>query len=260
MRGLILLLATLISFSSSADSGLPFMKDIAGDADLPRPWGIGFDFYTMDQDYDIKSLTFALPGVSLGDPSDIKVTNEVKHYDIQADAWLLPFLNVFGIVGRVGIDTVVDFSTADIQGLPPGVSLGQLPVSFNGTVWGAGFTLAYGTQNWFTSVTTVFSKTNTSGDLSSKVKSTAIQPRIGLLRNGWRFWVGGMYLDTDEKHSGDFTLPFLGAVPFEVELKTQDNWNYVVGAGYEFSDRFNLSFEAGFGNRTHSLLNLNTRF
>ena len=260
MRSLILLLATLMSFSSSADSGLPFMKDLAGDADLPRPWGIGFDFYTMDQDYDIRSLSFELPGVSIGDPSDIKVTNEVKHYDIQVDAWLLPFLNVFGIVGRVGIDTLVDFSPADIQGLPPGIDLGVLPVSFNGTVWGGGFTLIYGSETWFASVTTSFAKTNTSGGLNSKVNSTSVQPRIGLLKNGWRFWVGGMYLDTDEKHSGDFNLPFLGEVPFAVELNTRDNWNYAVGAGYAFGGRFNLSLEAGFGDRTHTLLNLNTRF
>ena len=77
MRGLILLLAVLVPLSSSAD-GLPFLKDLAGDADLPRPWGVGFDFFTMDQDYDIKSLDFALPGVSIGDPSQIKVTNQVK--------------------------------------------------------------------------------------------------------------------------------------------------------------------------------------
>ena len=262
MRGLILLLAALLPLSSMADSSLPFLKDMAGDRDLPRPWGIGFDFYTMDQDYDIKDLTFALPGVSIGDPEDIAVTNEVKHYDIQADAWLLPFLNVFGIVGRVSIDTLVDFSQADIQGLPPGIGLGTIPVSFNGTVWGGGFTLAYGSEKWFTSVTTTFTKTSTSGDLDSKVNSTSVQPRIGLLRNGFRFWVGGMYLDTDEKHSGvfDLGLPGLNAVPFEVELKTKDSWNYAVGAGYVFNDRFNLSLEAGFGNRTHSLFNFNFRF
>lgn len=259
MRGLILLLAALIPLSSSAD-GLPFLKDLAGDADLPRPWGVGFDFFTMDQDYDIKNLEFALPGVTIGDPSQIKVTNEVKHYDIQADAWILPFLNVFGLGGRVSIDTAVDFSDADVMGLP--FPLGTLPVSFNGTVWGGGFTLAYGTERWFTTVTTTFTRTSTSGDLDSKVSSTSVQPRIGLLKNGWRFWVGGMYLDTDEKHEGvfDLGLPGLNAVPFAVELQTKDSWNYTVGAGYEFNDRFNLSFEAGFGNRTHSLFNLNFRF
>lgn len=259
MRALILLLVALIPLSSSAD-GLPFMKDLAGDMDLPRPWGVGFDFFTMDQDYDIKSLTFALPGVGLGDPSKIKVTNEVQHIDIKGDAWILPFLNVFGIIGHVNIDTRVDFSDVEITGLP--FALGTLPVSFNGTVYGGGFTLAYGTDRWFTSVTTTFTSTSTSGDLDSKVSSTAIQPRIGLLRDSWRFWGGAMYLNTDEKHSGvfDLGLPGLDAVPFAVELSTQDHWNYAVGVGYVFNDRADLSFEAGFGSRTHTLFNFNVRF
>jgi hypothetical protein len=69
-----------------------------------------------------------------------------------------------------------------------------------------------------------------------------------------------MYLDTDEKHSGDFDLPYIGPVPFEVELVTQDNWNYTTGIGYAFTDRANLSFEVGFGSRTHTLFNFNVRF
>jgi hypothetical protein len=260
MRCLILLLAVLLPLSSVADSSLPFMKDMAGDRELPRPWGIGLDFYTMDQDYDIKDLSFALPGVSVGDPTKIKVTNEVQHFDIKGDVWLLPFLNVFGLVGRVDTDTIVDFSEAEIDGLPGGITLGELPFSFDGTVYGLGFTLAYGSETWFTSLTTAYTTTSTSGDLESSVDTLSVQPRIGLLRSNWRFWVGGMYLDTDEKHSGVFELPFIGDVPFSVELVTQDNWNYTAGAGYVFSDKANLSFELGFGNRTHTLFNFNYRF
>lgn len=260
MRGLILLLAVLLPLSSSAESSLPFMKDRVGDRELPRPWGIGLDFYTMDQDYDIKDLKFILPGVSVGDPSAIEVSNDVQHFDFKGDVWLLPFLNVFGIVGRMSTDTVVDFSKAEIEGLPGGITLGNLPVSFDGTVYGLGFTLAYGTESWFTSLTTTWTETSTSGDLDSSVQSLSAQPRIGLLRDKWRFWVGAMYLDTDEKHSGIFELPFIGDVPFSIELVTQDSWNYTGGVGYVFSDRANLSFELGFGNRTHTLFNFNYRF
>lgn len=234
------------------------MKDMVGDRELPRPWGIGIDFYTMDQKYDIKDLSFSLPGVSLGDPSNIKVTNEVQHFDFQGDAWILPFLNVFGVIGKVDIDTVVDFSQVQITGLP--FSLGELPVKFDGTVYGGGFTLAYGTEKWFSSVTTTFTKTNTSGDLDSKVNSTSVQPRFGILRNSWRFWVGAMYLKTDETHSGNFDIPYIGPVPFSVELETADKWNYVVGAGYAFTDRAALRLEYGFGNRNHTLFNFNVRF
>jgi len=260
MRSLILILAILLPLSSPADSSLPFMKDRVGDTQLPRPWGLGLDFYTMDQDYDIKDLKFILPGVSVGDPSAIEVSNDVQHFDFKGDVWLLPFLNVFGLVGRMDTNTGVDFSEADIQGLPPGISLGKLQVSFDGTVYGLGFTLAYGTENWFTSLTTTWTETSTSGDLDSSVQSLSVQPRIGLLRDKWRFWVGAMYLDTDGKHSGIFALPYICDVPFSIELVTQDSWNYTGGVGYVFSDRADLSFEIGFGNRTHTLFNFTYRF
>ncbi len=260
MRRLIFLLSTLIPLSAAAESTLPYMQDLAGDAKLPRPWGISLDFYTMDQDYSIQDLTFDLPipGVGLGDPSDIKATNEVMHFDLKADVWLLPFLNVFALVGKVDTDTTVDFSEAEITGLP--FELGTLPVSFDGIVYGGGFTLAYGTENWFTSATTTYTSTDISGDFKSSVDSFTVQPRIGLISGNWTYWAGAMYLDVDEQHSGVIELPYIGDADFSVDLVTTDNWNYSVGVSHYFSEHANLSFEVGFGNRTHTLFNFNYRF
>ena len=258
MRRLLVLLAILVPLSSQADSSLPFMKDLAGDKQLPRPWGIGLDFYTMDQDYDISDLQFVLPGVSLGDPSQIEATNEVMHFDLKADAWLFPFLNVFGLVGQVDTDTTVDFSKAEIIGLP--FDLGKLPFSFDGLVYGGGFTLVYGSDSWFTSVTTAYTTTDISGSLKSSVNTLSVQPRIGLIRNNWTFWAGGMYLDVDESHKGTIELPFIGDVQFAVDLEARDEWNYSAGVAHYFNDRASLSFEVGFGNRTHTLFNFNVRF
>lgn len=260
MRTLVILLALIMPLTASAESSLPFMKDMVGDRSLPRPWGIGVDFYTMDQDYDIDNLIFVLPGVSVGDPSEIGVTNEVQHFDIKGDVWLLPFLNVFGVLGRVDVTTTVDFSTADIVGLPPGVSFGKLPVNFDGWVYGGGVTLAFGGERWFTSLTSTYTKTDTSSGLNSTVRSISHQPRVGLIHDNWRFWLGAMYLDVDENHDGVFELPYIGDVPFAVDLVTRDHWNYGVGVSHSFSDRAELSFEVGVGDRTHTLFNFTGRF
>lgn len=258
MRRLMILLTAFLPLSVIADSALPFMKGLAGDNQLPRPWGISVDYYTMDQDYDIDNLQFALPGVSLGDPSLIDVTNDVEHWDLKADAWLLPFLNVFGIIGRVESDTIVDLSKVEIVGLP--FSLGKLPFSFDGDVYGLGFTLVYGTDKWFAAATTTYTDTDVTGDLNSSVTSLSVQPRVGIIVKSLQFWVGGMYLDVDEKHSGTVELPFIGDVPFAVDLVTTDHWNYTVGITDNFTDRLNMSFELGFGPRNHTLLSLNYRF
>ena len=65
MRSLILALALLMPFTANAESRLPFLKDkVPDDVELPLPWGIGLDFYTMEQEYDIDFLSFDLPGIA----------------------------------------------------------------------------------------------------------------------------------------------------------------------------------------------------
>jgi hypothetical protein len=266
MRRVLFALVLMVPLGVSAESRLPFWKDKVGDVELPLPWGIGIDFYTMDQDYDIEFLDFDVPGISLDDPSLLDVTNEVQHVDIKLDAWILPFLNVFGILGHVESDTAIDLSRAPVQGLP--FPLDTLLVSTDGTVLGLGFTLAYGNENWFTSLTTTFTDTDLGGNFDSKVKSTTVQPRLGMTRGPWQFWVGGLYLDTEETHRGTVELPLavvngvptLVPVPFNVVLGGADDWNTALGVRHVFSEHASLSFEVGFGNRDHTLFNYTYRF
>lgn len=258
MRHVLLALLLTAPGLAAAESALPFMRDLAGDRDLPRPWGIGLDFYTMDQDYGIDALSFSLPGVTLPDPSRIAVENEVQHFDIKADVWLLPFLNLFAVLGHVESDTVVDLSSAPIVGLP--VPLGKLPIATDGTVWGVGATLAFGGDDWFGSLTATYTDTDLGGDFDSSAETVTLAPRVGLIRGQWTAWLGAMYLDTEETHDGSIALPGIGQVPFAVVLGTSDEWNTMVGAGYHFSDQTSLSFEVGFGGRTHTLFNFSYRF
>lgn len=259
MRRLLpLLLSLLLPLGASAESRLPFWQDRVGDVELPLPFGIGLDFYTMDQNYDIDYLDFDLPGISLDDTSLLAVTNEVQHFDLKLDAWILPFLNVFGIVGQLQSETVIDLSKAPVQGLP--FPLGELAVDSDGTVLGLGFTLVYGNENWFTSLTTTFTDTDLGGNFESSVTSTTIQPRIGLVRQNWQFWVGGLYLDTEETHRGKVELPVLGLIDFDVVLGGADDWNTAIGVRHEFSKKAALTFEVGFGDREHTLFNFNYRF
>ena len=242
------------------NSGPLFMKHLVDEGDFFEPWGIGLDFFTMDQQYDISSLQFQLPGVALPDPSLLEIDNNVDHLDIKFDVWLTPFLNLFAIIGHVEAETIVDFSKAPITGLP--VPLTQLPISYDGTVYGGGATLVYGSENWFTSLTTTWTDTDLGGQFESSVSSFSAQPRLGLVRDKWQFWVGGMYLDTEEDHRGTIQLPIPGVppVPFSVELETSDEWNYAVGVSHVFSSRAHVSLEIGTGDRDHTLFNYTLRF
>jgi hypothetical protein len=236
------------------------MKDMLGDREFFEPWGVGVDIYTMQQGYGIVDLEFALPGVEIGDPSLIDVTNDVQHVDLKFDAWITPFLNVFALVGRVDADTYVDFSKLPVQGLP--FPLGSIPVSYDGTVYGAGINLIYGTENWFVALNNTWTDASLSGDFNSSVKAYAAQPRVGLIKDKWTFYVGGMYLDTEEKHQGTIQLPIpsLPPIPFKVELESAEKWNYAVGVMHVFSPKAQVLLEIGFGDRDHTLLNFTYRF
>ncbi|HKJ18164.1 MAG TPA: hypothetical protein VJ984_12490 [Xanthomonadales bacterium] len=253
-------MCSLPTFAADGDNGPLFMKDLVEGEEFFAPWGVGVDFFTMDQPYKIKSLQFELPGVSLPDPSLLDIDNDIQHFDLKLDAWLTPFLNVFGLIGYVDADTVVDFSQAPITGLP--IPLTALPISYDGTVYGGGFTLIYGTENWFAAATTTYTDADLGGDFDSSVTTFTVQPRIGLIRDKWQIWGGGMYLDTEEDHSGTISLPIPGVppVPFNVELEGAEKWNYAVGIGHTFSPNAHLSFEYGFGDRDHTLFNFTLRF
>jgi len=256
----LLLLLPLTTNAGESGYGPLFMKDLVDEGDFFAPWGIGVDFFTMKQDYKIKSLDFQIPGIGDIDPSLIDVTNNLATYDVKMDVWVTPFLNVFGLIGRLNAHTYVDLSKVTIPGLP--VSLGTLPVSYDGTVYGGGVNLVYGTQKWFAALNNTWTNTSLNGDFDSSVSSFTIQPRLGIIVDGWTLWGGGMWLDTSEKHSGTISLPVPGwpPVPFNVELQTLNRWNYAVGIGRIFSPQATLAFEVGFGDRTHTLFNFTYRF
>ncbi len=243
-----------------AQSALPFMRDQVGDRWLPPPFGIGVDIFTMDQDYQIDSLQFTLPGVSLPDPSVLEVKNEILHTDVKLDVWLFPFLNVFGIFGHIEGDTLVDLGNVPITipGLP--IAIRTLPVEYSGQVYGGGATLAYGGEHWFASVTGTYAETDLSGDFDSSVDSLTWQPRVGYVNGSWQFFAGGYFIDAEERHTGVFALPGVGGVPFDVQLSSDDGFSPSAGVHYYFGDTAEATLEFGGGDRDITLLNLALRF
>jgi hypothetical protein len=245
----------LASMSARADSWLPFGRDWAGDAKLPRPYGVSIDAFAMHQDYEIQSLSFTLPGVTLPDPGAIDVENRLNHQDLKFDAWVLPFLNVFGFVGHVNARTLVDLRTAQAP-----VPLGILPVKYSGEVFGGGLTLAYGGEHWLAAVTGSYADSRLEGDFDSSVHSTIFQPRVGWVQGPWVFWGGAMFLDVSEHHEGRIVLGPLGSVPFDVVLSEASHWNPTAGLRYSFGEAAEISLEFGAGHRDTTLLNFGFRF
>ena len=243
-----------------ARADLPFLKSLAGDTELPGTYGIGIDLLRLRQDYAVQNVEIGLPGLVIPDPSVLDVNSRVDFIDIKLDAWVFPFLNVFGIIGALDGDTTVDLSAISLPQLP--VPLGSVDIDYDGSVFGAGFTSVYGTDRWFASLTATYTDTSLDGDFTSTVETISLQPRIGKRYTGGAWWVGATYLNSEEEHSGviDLGIPNLPALPFDVELESSEEWNLNVGAQVEHNKNIHTLLEVGFSDRIHVLANLTWRF
>ena len=280
-RKLFVLVAMALPFAAQADA--LFGNGMAGDRYLPRTWGIGIDYFEMSQPYQIDSLslvdTLDTPGgpvpVDLAaallngqDPSVLDVNNDIRHGDIKVDVWVLPFLNVFGVYGQIDGHTHIDLRALGLP-LPPQTN--SMTINYDGDVFGGGIVLAFGGDKWFSSVTATATDTSLGGDFKSSVSATTIQPRVGLrFGDHTEVWLGGYFIDSEEKHSGtiDLELGLVGgALPvdgqdavFAVDLSQQEDFNFSIGTHMMLSEAWEATVEVGAGDRRTVLANFTYRF
>jgi len=247
----------LVRAAEEGASGLfPLGKAMAGGEELPLPFGIAATFHYQEQEYSLSRMTVSLPGYDLSQATGIDIDNEIIEGDVKLDLWLLPFLNVFGLVGTLDGETVADLS--DFQ-------LGSLTIDYDGIVYGAGITLAGGVDNLFGSFTALYTDTNLD-QTDSSVTAWVLSPRIGVttrvpgLGRPLALWGGTMYQQTDEEHRGSITAPVLGSFTFDVELEERSAWNFLVGASAELTDHWNLELEVGAGDRSQVTATATCRF
>lgn len=214
-------------------------------ADRPAPAGFGLTLYNQTQDMHITSLDVQLPGLDPQTLGNLPVDNNTTTYHLKADYWVLPFLDVYAIFGQLKGSTTVTLSGVDL-GLP--ITLNKLVVDYDGWVYGGGITLAGGWDRYFATVTFDYNQTDLDVSTSS-VESWVVTPRVGFYDGPAAVYVGGMYQQAEERHEGVFTMPYLGAIPYEVELEQTEEWNYLVGLTAGVGQHWQLTVEGFFGNR-----------
>jgi hypothetical protein len=224
--------------------------------ELPNPFGVGITVYDQTQGYEIDRLEVGLPGLDPEVLQDLDVDNHTTSYHLRLDYWLLPFLNVFGLVGQIDGKTTVDLQGIDI-GLP--VPINDLTVEYEGTAYGLGFVLAGGWKRFFATVEYYYTETDLDVSTSS-VEATVIMPTVGYRTEGGALWIGAMYQDAQEHHQGNFELPYVGAVPFDVMLQEAEPWNYMVGATAGLGEHWVMILQGGFGKRDAAQVTLEYRF
>lgn len=276
---------------TASTSVLPFLGDEARKRgyDLPEPFGININYMDIRQNINVDSINFT--GLALGPNGEIPLDNafkinvghtreKSKTETVKLDAWLLPFMNVYGLVGytdghsisQIGVGLTTKngevFHPADLQNL-------KFKLDFKGTTYGIGTTLVGGVGNWFTAVDANYTQTQFD-ILDGSIDAFTVSPRVGyrfttpgvdamhLPSGKLNVWVGSMYQDVQQEFKGnldDLTMPsamlqkmvdmanYNNKGRFDVKQHLQSPWNVLLGAQYEITRHFNVTTEFGFAER-----------
>lgn len=264
-------LALAISVSAQESRiPLPFAREWAAGSPLPRPVGVGVTYYTQDQDYRLTSVEVGgAAAAALGGagglvpvPSEmltgIAADNSVREINVKLDGWILPFLNVFGLVGALEGETAVD-------NLSPPLPVTSLDFDYDGVVFGLGATLAGGVGPAFGALTATYTDTSLDGS-ESALTAWILAPKVGIRLDDVApaldvaLWVGGVYQNIEEEQKGRLDIPGMGPVDYAVDLEQEEEWNYAAGATALLDDAWQVDLEAGFGERTHAAASVTFRF
>ena len=277
MATTIAVISTTSAQAGSLSDSLPLGKSLAAGHELPLPLGISANVFFMEQDMEAQSIAVDIPPLPLptgplqlppGLPAEsAKLESRVTTTTAKIDAWVLPFLNVYGVAGYVDGETTA--SGFSVGGLPPELASllpNSFAIAYSGSTYGVGGTLAAGYNQFFASLDANYTESDLDiGD--STIEAFVISPRVGITGdlgglNG-ALYVGAMYQDVDEQQNGTVKFPIMGAsvpVGYDVISEAKEEWNYLVGANLKASESWNYGIEVGFSDRTHVMATLNYRF
>ncbi|EHU9470211.1 TPA: TonB-dependent receptor [Vibrio vulnificus] len=269
---LLSLLFAACSTPTVADSfSLPIWKEDAEALGytLPKPIGFNLSYMTMEQGINVDSIDLqGLDFIQLNaDPG--KQYTEVL--TLRADVWLFPFLNLYGLVGKLdGYSTTDVTLTAGFNPNRPIIThkIQDFRLDLDGYTTGFGAVLVGGYENWFALVDASFTQSRLTV-IDGTIDAIVISPRVGydFNRHGTplRIWAGAMYQDVEQTLSGsvsDLSSSYrrLPNLKFEVQQHLQTPWNPIVGMQYQISESWYLLGEFGFGDRQSMFFSVDRRF
>ncbi|MGR5092645.1 hypothetical protein ACPV5O_10375 [Vibrio maritimus] len=252
------------------DRTFPLMADMVRrqGIDVPLPFGISASYRRQDMDFNFTD--FNIGGLQLEgivDPENTIAHVTAESYTVRGDVNILPFWNVFGYVGQIDVDAIVDAQTQPINIGPIGFDPinFSVPVKLQYDLIGVGTTLSMGYKQFFASVTGTYSKTRLKGSTADWGDGiVTAQPMLGYQFADWRaqFFVGAEYQALKPSMTGDLG-PALGvdtSIEYDVGVNL-NKWAYMVGFNKQIGKHYNMTFLYNKGETRDSFtVNLGYRF
>lgn len=273
------------------DRRLPFMAQKVIDLgyDLPLPYGIGITYADVNQDMFLGALQVGINGGAKESFDWVSFENasaDSESVQLKLDAWLFPFMNVFGLVGKVRgkapLDVLIDGNGMldqlgiDCSTPPPNPQCAilqdknfklSIQAPFSGNTYGIGTVLAGGWNNWFVAIP--FNVTYADMDTTdTDGLAITVTPRFGRVINlggagNLALYAGGNYLNAELTVTGTVSDPGNNfVVDYTIEQKNADEWNLLLGGNWDINKRWSWSAEYnGFiGSREAFISSITLRF
>jgi len=264
-------------------SGLPFLGKKAREMGYQLPIPLGFNVFYNKQEVGYiaqDAFKIGLIGVPvLGDvdavipADDVDITGEDESIQLKADAWILPFWNVYGLVGytKGNKDIHVDLSNAQIGNSNRGLDIQfTLPIEYEAYNVGVGTVLAGQVEVIPDMHPFIFTAVMAFTNSWTTTTDSTIQTYIGSFRAGQRYAVPGGQLAVllgynyqliNQNITGNYDLGSM-SVDYDVDLKSEDTGNMSVSMVYDFGPKqeWNMFLEYGFLNWNQVIFSIGRRF
>jgi len=221
---------------------------------LPLPFGVSSVYNYVSRDIQVTDVRVGINGAPLKSVTrfaNFDANSVVEAAIVKADAWILPFLNLYALMGYVKNTSQVNIEiTVPRPGPLPGTrqfTIKTTPV-LEGFAGGGGLTLAGGYRQFFALADVNYTQTDMGFD--DRFRALIASSRVGW--NGvvgpvpLRLWIGGAYWDTKNTAKSTVEVPSVGSVKFEADQGPKHPWNAVVGASAAVHRHFDLFAEYGF--------------
>ncbi len=207
---------------------LPILGQKATNAgfDLPYSAGIGINYLWQESDLAINNLKVGFNHGPMYNMDEIVLFNNATAtsygVNIRPDIWILPFLNVYGILAKSSLATSIDIdiripTNPDVQGGDwKSIASFQTKAEFVGTTAGFGLTPTIGIAGGWAAFDMNFTWTDIDA-LAKPAYAYVFGPRFGKTfrfkkpEQNIAFWVGGFRVHINSGTYGSLPLSDLGS-------------------------------------------------
>jgi hypothetical protein len=220
--------------------------------ELPRPFGIGVNVIFMERDISVTDVTVQVanrPPQSISDRFDFEVSNRTTLSMARLDAWVLPFLDVYLMLGETRTDTSLSttFNLRPPLGDPVPVTV-ETDQKVDGPLYGGGATVVFGSDAWFAMADANYSRSDLD-TFDGTIDAWFLSSRLGWHRTIDRcqvqLWGGLGYIDAKRTLTITTDLPVFGPTTVDVEQEPTDPLTYQFGGRLSVDRRWDAMVEVG---------------